>query len=307
MKKILNIKYLVLLCCTIVCTGYAAWAQQIGGNPSPLYTSTHRYSIEMDDVANSFSWSVYAGNITSTQIDEATVSPLPATGYFTFGETDIDGTDAFVEIKFDGDPVNMPYFGYNSSNGGYTLAYTEVTDGEFECPKTVVYTFTLYPPIDVDIKYISQSGSECPDSTGIPQVDFNSKTTRTYNVTLAYPEANPGYSDDWNFTLDVSVVGNDGVSATIHSVSIDGTLIEENINLSAYDTDYTVPEGTQEVEVSIVYNDVLSVTQSIMVELSYISGSFSERDVDEIDKTQGNIEEHVIFAMPDVGNIIALN
>ncbi len=278
---------------------------QIGGNPDPLNNSTHRYYVPMSDITNNFAWSIYSGTVTSDDIDNGVVTPLPATGYFKFGVTDVDlSGNAFVWITFNGSPDDMPYLGYSGSDGVYTLAYKESTTGTFKCEKSIVYDFILYPPLDVDINDMSNT---CQDESGNFLTSLNSRTTRTYPVVLVAPLEDPGYAGTWNFTMNILVKGISGNSATIHSVVIGGTTIETDIGETTYEFNYPVSAGTRTVNVEITYNDVLGVNQEVNVELGYITAQFSERDEDEINKTPGNVEQHIIYAMPDVGIISALN
>lgn len=286
---------------------YLGFAQAIGGNATPLYSSTHKYTVDMSDAGNNFSWSVYAGHITSAQIDAGTVTPLPATGYYKFGEIDVDGTGkAYVNITFDGDLANLPYLGYSGSNGQYTIVYNEATTGTYVCDRSIVYHLVLQPPIDIDVDLAIVSANKCPDQSNTPQEGTSSQTSRDYKVSLVFPATNPGYVSTWNFTMDVEIKGKSGANASIHSVSVGATTIATSINQSTYSFNYDVTTvGIRDVTVTVVFNDQLGVEQDVIVELPYISAFYDERDHDEIFKTTGNIVTDVIWAMPDVGAITA--
>lgn len=302
----LKIRYILFVFLLLLVFSGSVFAQ-IGGDPTPLNNSTHQYSILMSDKTNNFAWSIYSGHITSTEIDNNTYSPLPVS-YYKVGEVDVNATgEAYVWLTFNGLPTNMPYLGYGASLGTYTLAYKESTKGTYKCERSVVFHFTMYPPLDVDISLANPTASKCPDNSGVPQVGVTSQSTRTYNVDLVYPEVAPGYVQSWQFTLNIIVEGASGASATIKSVVIGATTIADNINMSTYNFDFTAPVGTRQVAVAVTFNDVLGVEQDLKLELQPISAFFSERDADEIDKTPGNIVSDKFFAMPNVGVISALN
>jgi hypothetical protein len=50
---------------------------------------------------------------------------------------------------------------------------------------------------------------------------------------------------------------------------------------------------------------VPEVDQEIIFEISSIKGFYNEQDIDEVNGTAGNRLSHTIYAMPDVGQILA--
>lgn len=300
----------ILILITFIVSVITVSAQnKIGGNPTPLYYSTHTYQIPMSEEGNNFSWELYPGELSSADVDAGGHTPLVSgTDYYVSRTDKTDDGKAFITVRFapvSQESVALKYKD-DTNTGKYTLVYMESTTGANVCQQNVIYNFVLMAPIDVDVVDIAD---DCPDSSGVPQFNGSqSLTSVTYDVELKYPKENPSYEGtEWNFTFKVNVESLDGTAAKINSVKADGESVGTGINSTSYQFDRNISAAQTECEIVVEYIDVLGATQNITVELLDITGSYNERDDDDINKTTGNIVTHTINAMPSCGNIFALN
>ena len=299
---------------------------QIGGNFLPLQYSVHTYSIVMDDEAYEAVWGIYPYGTTEAQIMADHTSTALVAGV-AYSNLNIDpaktGGRAYFKVQFNG---NMAV--YNGSEapspedhvGEYVIGYLETTIDGNACATAVVKPITLYSPFDVDIALgASEDPAKCADDADASLIyhlpkDTVFQTTVVYQVTVEYPDASVGgyvRDDEWTFDYQIIVDGEgSGTNGTIESIKVEGITTTLNPTIPSGSSSFT---GTCLVEPSqatpliftVVYNDVLGVTQNIQLIISNILGSFSEPDIDEVNGTQNNnnVVSNTIYAMPDVGYI----
>lgn len=281
---------------------------QVGGNASPLHTSVHTYKVTMGDELNTPTWNLYPGTATVASIESGSEVAYTRGVHYRVLDEDIVGGKAIVQIQYNGTaPLSV---------GTYVLAYREINNKS--CLKTNVLTIELQAPFDVDVELADAAdAARCPDLSGTAQ-NSNFTTSISYRVHMVSPASPPGYEEEgaWYFRYTVTAVGQSGTAATIARIQVDddGDAIPEFDNTpgtsaSTYTSTYTVtPASIREVIVTVTYNDVLGVDQSISFELSEIEGSYRELDADVLNSNPSdNTVTHTIWSMPNVGAITALN
>lgn len=296
-------KYIGILL-TLLTLSLVAGAQ-IGGNTSPMQYSTHTYSIVMGEEDNTPLWRIYSGTLSVADVESGSYTPLTRNVDYAVNNDDISGGVAFIEVRFTG----------AMAPGDYTVAYEETNDDD--CFKTEILEIEMQAPFDVDVALLNSADEEdCPDLSGDLQLPgfTDYQTAVAYNVTIENPDpsANDYAGDSWSFRFTVTASGQGGgSSATIDSVEVDygyDTVVEETLTpgstVSTYSSVVTVDNdpAVSQVVLTVYFSDALGVTQDIDFELSEIEGSYLELDTD-----LSELEENVIYAMPDVGDISALN
>lgn len=316
MKQTLKLVMILLL----LGVGTAGWAQEIGGNLSPLKYAVHLYSIQMGDVTYTPNWALYQAGTTANEIEDGTAELKKmtlGTHYAVLAPSAseaVDATRAYWKIQFK-----------DIAPGTYVIGYRESTGGTNDCLTAVVQGITVYPPLDVDIELVdSGDAASCGGQSGTPQgstQNLNQLTTDVqYRVYMEYPD-DPAYISsggvgNWQFNFTVTATGAvAGANSTIAGISVNtgGTVttpFASAVGQSNFTGTLLVPLGTTEVVLTITYYDVLGVDQSIGLQLGSIFGAYQEADVDIVENTVGgggNNFTHTIYAMPNVGAITALN
>jgi hypothetical protein len=202
----------------------------------------------------------------------------------------------------------------------YIIGYKETTVDGNACATAAVLPIHLYGPFDVDVALANAADAlDCPDDTGDPKAPgFTTyQTSIDYLINVVFPDAGSGgYIADstWTFNFLVEVNGEGaGANATIASITASGGTMIPIVwtpvaGTSSYPASCTIdPSQTTPITFTIVYNDVLGVTQDVSFSIEGIRGAFQEQDIDEVNGTAGNSLTHKIYSMPDVGDILAWN
>lgn len=317
MKQTLKLVMILLL----LGVGTAGWAQEIGGNLSPLKYAVHLYSIQKGDVSYTPNWALYQAGTTANEIEDGTAEAKKmtlGTHYVVLvpsASEAVDPSRAYWKIQFK-----------DIAPGTYVIGYRESTGGTNDCLTAVVRDITVYPPLDVDIELVNSGDAEsCGGQSGTPQnatQNLNQLTTEVqYRVYMKYPD-NPAYVSsggvgNWRFNFTVTATGAvAGANSTIAGIQATApgmttATFNDAVGFSAYTgTLIVTPMAITEVVLTVTYYDVLGVDQGIKVELGSIFGAYQEADVDIVENTPGgggNLVTHTIFSMPNVGAITALN
>lgn len=315
MKQTLKLVMILLL----LGVGTAGWAQEIGGNLSPLKYAVHLYSIQKGDVTYTPNWALYQEGTTANEIEDGTAELKKmtlGTHYDVLAPSASEAVDpsrAYWKIQFkDIDPDT------------YVIGYRESTGGANDCLTAVVQDITVYPPLDVDIGLVNAGdAASCGGQSGTPQgttQNLNQLTTEIqYRVYMEYPQdpffyVADGGTENWRFNFTVTATGAvAGANSTIAGISVNtgGTVttpFASAVGQSTFTGTLLVPLGITEVVLTITYYDVLGVDQTIGLQLGSIFGAYQEADVDIVENTVGgggNNLTHTIWAMPDVGAITA--
>lgn len=300
MKKA-GLKYYFLIVLLVIILSSVKGFTQVGGNSAPLQNSTHTYRIDMGDVDDIPSWRIFDGTIDASDIDLGLGTVMIRGVDYKVTNENISGGEAFITIDFSG----------AMAPGDYTLAYKETNDDN--CFRTVAFSFTLHPPFDVDVELVNAADAlRCSDLSGTPELPgfTNYRTSITYRVYLASPDPDVNeYDGNWQFRFIATATGQSGASASVYQVTADNGnngSIENTytpaVVLSTFSQDYAVSSAYSEVLFTVIYNDVLGVDQNIRFELTAIEGGFREIDLDNNDRVN-----HVIWAMPNAGDIEAMN
>lgn len=313
MKNRLNYNIILTLC--LLLTGTMMSMGQIGGNFSPLKFSVHEYSIEMDNTAYTAQWGIYPLGTTQAQLEAGTAVALLGNGTdYTFVSTSKSGGRAYFRVQFNG---SMAVYNESVPNSGqYLIGYVETTSDGYECASATLEPFTLYPPFDVDVAlgpgYVA---AECPtNSTVLIQGPPVTQTTFEYLVNVVYPGVSDGgyiEGETWSFNFEFDINGVAGNNATIDNITATGIGMAPLSwtpvpGTSFYTAECVVnPSQVHPVTFTLVFNDVPEVDQEIIFEISSIKGFYNEQDIDEVNGTAGNRLSHTIYAMPDVGQILA--
>ncbi len=256
----------------------------------------------MGDDDDAPSWKVFSGHISAQDIDLGLGTLMTRNVDYVVDGENITGGEARITIDFSG----------AMAPGNYTLAYKETNDED--CFRTVVLQFTLQPPFDVDVTLANAGdAARCPDLSGKPEPPgFNTyRTTIRYLVSLTNPALPALYAGTyWQFRFTVTATGQGGgSSATVYEITADDGNNGSTDNtytpasgLSTYSHDYSVLSANSAVLFTVTYNDVLGTEQNVRFELTAIEGSFLEIDVDANDRV-----DHIIYSMPDAGDIEAMN
>lgn len=317
MKQTLKLVMILLL----LGVGTAGWAQEIGGNLSPLKYAVHLYSIQKGDVTYTPNWALYQEGTTANEIEDGTAEfkkMTLGTHYAVLAPSAseaVDATRAYWKIQFK-----------DIAPGTYVIGYRESTGGTNDCLTAVVKDITVYPPLDVDIELVNSGDAEsCGGQSGTPQgstQNLNQLTTEVqYRVYMEYPQdpffyVADGGTENWQFNFTVTATDAvAGANSTIAGISVNtgGTVttpFASAVGQSNFTGTLLVPLGTTEVVLTITYYDVLGVDQSIGLQLGSIFGAYQEADVDIVENTVGgggNSLTHTIWSMPNVGAITALN
>jgi hypothetical protein len=277
---------------------------QVGGNVTPMQYSTHTYSVDMEEESNNPVWKIYSGHISANDIESGGFEANLVTRnvQYTVNSDDIIEGEAIIEILFNGNMVP----------GLYTISYLETNDDL--CFKTIVLHITMQGPFDIDVNLDNPAdAANCPDLSDLfkDPLATNYQTTIPYSISMVNPDTDDGFysGSTWTFNYAVQITGRSaGLNSTIASVLIEYDGYSQLITLpgtsSAYNNSLTVNNSSTvtEVLISVTFNDQLGVTQDVRFELSEIEGAYLESDVDGFDRV-----DHVIFGMPDVGVITALN
>jgi hypothetical protein len=278
---------------------------QVGDKFTPMQYSTHTYSVEMDEETNTPVWKIYKNHITANDVESGNFEADLQTrnsDYLVLSD-DIESGVAIIKIQYNG----------NMEPGNYTIAYRE-TNNDF-CYKTLVKTITMQGPFDVDVELNNVSDADdCPDLSD----EFKDPDADDYQTTIAYkislvnpdPDTDDGYSgSSWSFNYDVEIEGRvAGQNSSIATVLVEYAGYSNEItvtgNPSVYDNSLTVDNDPQvdEVIISVTYNDQLGVTQDVLFEISEIEGAYTEFDIDPFERVT-----NIIYGMPDVGDITAIN
>jgi hypothetical protein len=290
---------------------------QIGGNATPLQYSTHTYYIVMASSADIGSWGLYPVGTTQEAIENGTATALPYDVYAKVDKTWPSSDTSHFCIQFS-TTANVA-----TPEGNYVIGYKETTDDKYSCVTASVLNIHVYSPFDIDVSLNDNAdAADCPDSSGtwkLPE-DHAFKTTVQYLVTMSYPStAEGGYVSvpalPWSFTFRFIVDGvGSGTNATIDNITItspDAGFVQQDYTPSSGTSDYTqscsvTPSSVPSLIFTVQYSDVLGVEQNIQFFISDISGPYGELDLDVING-QTNTVSNIVYAMPDVGDIRALN
>lgn len=289
---------------------------QIGGNNTPLINSVHTYSVLMDNTEYNAQWGVYPAGTPQSEIEDNSAVPLVQGVDFSFISQTLLENQSLWRIQFD-----------KKIDEGqtYVIGYRETTVDDDLCVSARVLSVTIYPSFDVDIELADKTNDfvRCGDGSeqlqGSEEAIDGLQTTIKYTVFINYPdEAAGGYYENgtWSFNFNIVAEGRGGASAedaTIAQVTASGIGMADLSwipGTSSFTSNVSVnPSSVTPVTLTVVYNDVLGVTQDLTVRITDIYGSFSERDVDELENNEegNNIVRNTIYAMPDVGPIMAWN
>lgn len=304
-------KLYFLLIAIVFCIVQPISAQELGGQFQPLQFSEHTYSIKMGDANYIPVWGIYVNGTTVGDIESS--SATLATGFQILSSTTNAGI-AYCKVRFASSNTPMP-------TGDYVIGYKETTNDTKSCTKAVVKSFHLYDAFDVDVALYNPTAdaSKCSGDGEWKGTDLSSTTTVTYRVFVNSPADDPGYIDTgdrnkWSFKFMIQATGVGG-NATINSVTVtaEGTpalsvtpTFSVPANTSNYEWDCDViPSSVSPLVFTVVYNDVLGVTQNVEFSINTILGTYFESDVDEATNTNldGNKVSHTILAMPNVSEI----
>jgi hypothetical protein len=318
-------KFKILILSLLLLSGIGSLAQ-IGGNFSPLQYSIHTYSIVMDDIDYTAVWGIYPYGTTQTSLENNTaIALIEGTDYNDLHIIPAkNGNRAYFRVQFNG---NIAY--YNGSEapgpedhvGEYVLGFKETTDDGNACATAVIQPFTLYGPFDVDVAMNDPADvADCPDDDNVLHQPGDNvfQTEVVYLVNVEYPNAAVlGYIGgmSWSFNFEVKVDGEStGTNATIASIVAEGSTLPTNYTIPPGSSTFTDvctvnPSDVNPVTFTIVFNDVLGVTQNVSFNITDIQGAYSEQDIDEVNSTQlnNNILANTIYGMPNVGQIEVWN
>lgn len=305
---------LYLLCLLITCLAFANTSYaQIGGQLAPLQYSEHTYSVKMGDANYTPSWGIYVSTTTADNIEDNVATPV--TGFEVLSSTKSGGI-AYYKVRFA--VSNTPM-----TTGDYVVGYKEVTNDTKLCTKAVVSNFHLYPAFDVDVELYDPATDEkkCAGDLVWKEKDLSSTTTVRYKVFVNYPTDALGYigtggREKWSFKFRVQATGVSGASSTIKSVSVasEGTppllpiptfTVPANTSNKEWDCDVS-PSSVSPLVFTVVYNDVLGVSQNIEFSINTILGAYEEPDVDEAtNNLDDNKVTNILYELPNVSEIVA--
>ena len=312
MRKFYAISVLIII--SMFCLTGRLMAQ-IGGQFTPLQHSEHTYMIKMSDASYIPVWGVYIANTSESEIENDLATA--ATG-FQFLDSWENGGIAYYKIQFAIGLVGMTV-------GDYVIGYKETTNDTKLCTRAVIQDIQLYDAFDVDV-VLNNPGDDatrCPEgSEAWKESDISSTTTIQYVVFMNNPVEPPGYiatggNENWSFKFKIETSGIGGNDATISGVTV---AAEAPDVLTSIPT-FTVPAGISTYEMpfsvspssvtplifTVVYNDVLGVSQNISFSINTILGAYDDPDIDEVNGTQANnnIVTHTLYALPNVSEITA--
>lgn len=306
-------KLYFLLIAIVFCIVQPVSAQELGGQFQPLQFSEHTYSIKMGDANYIPVWGIYVNGTTVGDIESNSATPV--TGFQVLSSTkDVPTGIAYYKVRFA--LANTPM-----TTGNYVIGYKETTNDTKLCTKAVIKDLTLYPAFDVDVVLNAPDAdaTKCSGDGEWKGTDLSSTTTVTYRVFVNYPADVPGYigtgdRNKWSFKFMIQATGVGG-NATINSVTVasEGTpplsvtptfIVPANTSNYEWACDVS-PSSVSPLVFTVVYNDVLGVTQNVEFSINTILGTYFESDVDEATNTNldGNKVSHTILAMPNVSEI----
>lgn len=290
---------------------------QIGGNSTPLLYSTHTYSILMGDDDYTPNWGLYpAGTLATAIEDNSAVALISGVDYTVVAlppSQQVSGGYAYWRIQFN---LNI------AAGTNYVIGYKETTADLNKCLTARVMTVQVQEPFDVDISMSdpASDGQRCGDESGVLQLPLSGtkQSTFIYTADITSPDLpsggyeGGGTTDYWRFDFKIDVVGRGslpGKDGTIASIRVEFGATTQTFSpgTSSYTTDIQVnPASTTPVTFTVVYNEVPNITQDITFSISGIIGAYNELDIDERNNhPELNRVSHVLFAMPDVGDITA--
>lgn len=302
--------------------GISSFAQQIGGNLTPLLYSVHTYSIAMGDIGYTANWGLYPSGTTAGDIEDgsaAAVALVPGTDYTVIPllpAQQIVGGRSYWKIQFN---LNI------AQNTTYVIGYKETTADVNQCLTAAIQEIIVQETFDVDIALSTPAvdAARCGDeSNNLLTGDETMQSSIDYRVFINYPD-DPSYvlsggNGYWRFDFNITVTGRgsapnkDAVIATITANGTDGTNLINSTwspNASIFDSNLDVtPVSIDPIIFTVTYNEVLGVTQDITFSISAIRGAYLEPDIDEVNNRPDlNRVTHTIYAMPNVGEITAWN
>lgn len=315
-------KYWFRTTVTLIAIAMATMAMaQVGGNLTPLRLSQHTYSIQMGDVNFTPNWGLYPEGTTTGDIENNTATALvPGTDYTVIDlplAERIVGGRSYWRVQFNRNIV---------ANTNYVIGYKETTADANECLTAVIQAITVHPEFDVDVALADPDNDKdrCGDPSSVLQQTVGvQQTSISYRVWIEHPQNPPGYVESggtgyWRFRFDITATGRGSLPnrhATIAGITATGTGMDAlswtpAAGSSSFYADVQVsPSSVTPVNFTVVFNEVLGVTQDINFTISAIQGAFLEPDVDEVNNTleNNNIVTNVIYGMPNVGPLVALN
>ena len=264
---------------------------------NPLQNSTHRYAVQMGDVAN-FSRVNTRWHIETTT---GTVVPDIAANY------ELVRPDAADVTSSGSDSATISF---HMAPGTYMLYYTE--ENSNGCTTVRRFPISLGDPFDADILTVAD---QCSGANGVIFQNLQDSTT-TIEYTVALDMT---YTMNWEFGIEVtSTPGFSNPDLEVSSISILGTYA---VYTSATTTSGTVAvtnsTGTvNSVTVRVVYHGLYESAHTITLTLpdGTIHGSFGETDRDDGTTLDGggtegviNQARHIIHAMPQAGTLAGID
>lgn len=261
---------------------------------NPLRYSTHKYVVQMEDIAR---WNQGSSGWYIETASGASVTAGVTT--FSIESHTQSATSDTVAIRFYFDPL---------VEDEYILYFTE--DNANGCSSVRPYPITIQPPFDVDLATITPicaaiSGSvnnltQTDKDNGVPV--HETTTTVDYQINLNTTD----YFNDWHFTFGVSGAPVfDPASIPVSDLEVESITIE-SAGLSENAGIYTVTNSQAspviQAVIRVTYNGVYQNEHIITATLGGITGSYIESDAD----VTNNIT-HTIYAMPQPGALAGVD
>lgn len=245
---------------------------------NPLQNSTHRYAVQMGDVAN-FSRANTRWHIETTT---GTVVPDIAANY------ELVRPDAADVTSSGSDSATISF---HMAPGIYMLYYTE--ENSNGCTTVRRFPISLGDPFDADILTVDD---KCSGANGVIFQNLQDSTT-TVNYTIRLNTSSYGSSWRFNFALSPTpAFANPDMEVQSVTPSPAGVTYNNGTGL------VTVPSTVQEVTMKVVYNGQYINNHDLQAILTNITGSFNEIDADAT-----NTITHTIHAMPQAGTLAGID
>lgn len=245
---------------------------------NPLQNSTHRYAVQMGDVAN------FPRANTGWHIETTTGSLVP----FIPANYELVRPDAADVTASGRDSATISF---HMAPGNYMLYYTEESSNG--CTTVRRFPISLGDPFDADILTVTD---QCSGADGVIFQNLQDSTT-TVDYTIRLNTSSYGSNWRFNFALTPTpAFANPDME--VHSVTPSPAGVTYNSGTGLVN----VPSTVQEVTLRVVYNGQYINNHSIQATLTNITGSFNEVDADA-----ANTITHTIFAMPQAGTLAGID